>query len=119
MHLYSTDLSNQTSLYYEPHGFHSEAVQAVKHVDVIITPLINLSLPLLGPFIQGGESALNVVKWLQPEFILSTAAGGDIEYEGILNKILKMDGDVEDFRKLLAESQCKAQVLDPRTRPAI
>ncbi|PZD72546.1 hypothetical protein C1752_03381 [Acaryochloris thomasi RCC1774] len=108
-----TDLTSQASLYYEPHGFHSEAVQAVKHVDVIITPLINLSLPLLGPFIKGGESALDVVKWLQPEFILSTAAGGDIKYEGILDKILKMDGDVEDFRKLLADSDCETQILDP------
>ncbi len=108
-----TELTNQTSLYYEPHGFHSETVQAVKHVDVIITPLINLSLPVLGPFIKGGQSALDLVKWLQPQFILSTAAGGDIKFEGILNKLLKMDGDVEDFRKLLADSNCNAQILDP------
>lgn len=108
-----TDLTSQASLYYEPHGFHSETVQAVKPVDVIITPLINLSLPLLGPFIKGGESALDVVKWLQPEFVLSTAAGGDIKYDGILDKVLKMDGDVEDFRKLLADSDCKTQILEP------
>ncbi len=108
------DLTSQASLYYEPHGFHSDILQALQHVDVIITPLINLSLPLLGPFIKGGESALKVVKWLQPDFILSTAAGGDIEYQGILDKILKVDGDVDDFRKLLANSDCKTQILDPK-----
>lgn len=107
------DLTSQASLYYEPHGFHSDVLKSLQHVDVIITPLINLSLPLLGPFIKGGESALEVVKWLEPEFILSTAAGGDIEYQGILDKILKVDGDVDDFRKLLANSDCKTQILDP------
>jgi L-ascorbate metabolism protein UlaG (beta-lactamase superfamily) len=109
-----TDLTHQTRLYYEPHGFHSETVQAVNPVNVIITPLINLNLPLIGPFIKGGESALEVVKWLQPEFVLSTAAGGDVEYAGMLNKFLKLDGDIKDFRQLLADNGCKAQVLDPK-----
>ena len=108
-----TDLAQQTTLYYEPHGFHSEAVQAVGKVDVIITPLINLSLPVLGPFIKGGEKALEVVQWLQPKFILSTAAGGDIEYSGILDKILKVEGSVENFRQLLADRHSETQVLDP------
>jgi L-ascorbate metabolism protein UlaG (beta-lactamase superfamily) len=108
-----TDLLNDSSLYYEPHGFHSKMVQAVEKVDVIITPLINLNLPVLGPFIQGGEKALEVVQWLQPQFILSTAAG-NVEYDGILDKILQVEGSVEDFRQLLAARHCDTQVIDPK-----
>lgn len=107
-----TDLIHQVSLYYEPHGFHSETVQAVHPVDVVITPLINLNLPVLGPFIKGMDSALEVVKWLQPKFILSSATG-EVEYSGALNKILTMTGSLDDFRDLLAENHCETQVLDP------
>lgn len=106
------DLTSDESLYYEPHGFHSSSLQQ-EEVKVIITPLTNIKIPLLGPVIKGQETAVEVCRWLKPKYILSTAAGGDIEFEGLLAKILKPEGSVEGFRQLLQQENMETQVLEP------
>ena len=103
------------SLYYEPHGYHSESLKKFAPVDVVITPLINLSLPLLGPIIKGQEKALEVSKWLEPQVILPTAAGGDVTFEGLLINFIKAQGTTEDFRSLLQQHNLSAQVLEPKS----
>ena len=100
------------TLYYEPHGFHSESLKKFAPVDVIITPLINLNLPLIGPIIKGQQQALQVAKWLQPQIILPTASGGDVMFEGLLIKFLKAQGTIEDFRSLVQQHNLLAQVIE-------
>ena len=108
------DLSAKTSLYYEPHGFHSPTLQAVGTVDVVITPIVDLTLPLLGSFIKGGESTLAVVQQLHPQVVLPTTASAEIVYTGLLNRILGTRGSIEAFRQRLTEKQSSAQVLNPK-----
>lgn len=43
------DTVNQTSLYYEPHGYHSPTLKELAPVDVVITPIIDIEIILLGP----------------------------------------------------------------------
>ena len=107
-----TDLSTQTRLYYEPHGFHSATLQEIGTVEVVIAPIMDLTLPLVGPFIQGQDKALEVVQWLQPQVIVPTTAGGEVTYTGLLNALLGIQGTVEDFRTLLAQQDCSTQVMD-------
>jgi len=106
-------LDSGFTIYYEPHGYHSESLKKSAPVNVVITPLINLSLPLIGPIIKGQENALQVAKWLQPEIMLPTAAGGDVIFEGLLNNFIKPEGTVEDFRSLLQKHNIAAKVLEP------
>jgi L-ascorbate metabolism protein UlaG (beta-lactamase superfamily) len=108
-----TDLETDHSLYYEPHGSHSASLQAFAPVQVVITPLIDLSLLGL-PVLTGGNAALEVVKWLQPQFILPTAAGGEVKLSGFLNALLRETRDCQDFQQLLRQHQLSTQVLDPR-----
>ena len=108
------DLETGFSLYYEPHGNHPDSLKEVAPVDVAIAPLINLGLPVVGDFIKGGESALELAKMLQPQVMLSTAAGGEVEFEGLLTKILKAEGTVEDFQELLKKHNLNTQVIDPK-----
>lgn len=108
-----TDMVAGKRLYYEPHGYHDAALQTEPPVDVVITPLINLELPLVGPFIKGQESALKVAQWLKPQVMLPTAAGGDISFEGMLISILKAKGSTEAFQQMLAEKGLKARVIEP------
>lgn len=98
------DLNTGESIYYEPHGFHSPSLKDEQLIDVIITPLINLNLFLLGSFIKGQKSALEVCKSLKPKFILPTAAGGEVEYHGLLKFILSEEGTINDFRSLLTNN---------------
>lgn len=108
-----TDIASQNRLYYEPHGFHTAAMEQLETADIVIAPIQDLVLPLLGPFIQGGDVALAAVKQLQPQFILPTASGGEVEYTGILDKLLSMEGSIDGFRQLLQDNHCSTQVLNP------
>ncbi len=108
-----TEVETGFTLYYEPHGYHSPSLKESAPIDVVITPLINLALPLIGPFIKGQQKALEVAQWLQPQVMLPTAAGGDVEFEGLLVKFLKAEGTVADFRSLLEKNNLATEVIDP------
>lgn len=108
-----TDLGQNTKLYYEPHGYHSPTLKDVAPVDVVITPIIDLKIPLLGSVIKGRVSAVQAAEWLRPQIILPTAAGGDITFEGLLLSVLKAEGGADELRSLLAQKQLSTQVLEP------
>lgn len=112
-------LSSGTSLYYEPHGFPSPELKDYAPVDVVISPVVNLELPLAGPIIKGNTTALQLAQWLQPQVFFPTAAGGDVEYEGFLTSLLRTVGSVEQLRSQLAENNLLTQVIDPQPGEAI
>ncbi|WP_353931899.1 MBL fold metallo-hydrolase [Okeanomitos corallinicola TIOX110] len=105
------DLVSGSTLYYEPHGNHSPQLKQLESVDVIITPIVGLNLPLLGPIIKGMNSALEVAKWLKPQIMLPTAAGGDVEFEGVLNNFIQANGSVEEFQTLLEQQNLDTRVI--------
>ncbi|MBW4563035.1 MAG: MBL fold metallo-hydrolase [Mojavia pulchra JT2-VF2] len=107
------ELQSGLTIYYEPHGTHSSQLKQFAPVDVVITPLIDVVIPLVGPIIKGTNSALEVAKWLQPQIMLSTAAGGDVIFEGLLNKFLKAVGSIEEFRSLLTKNNLTTKVIEP------
>lgn len=107
------DLSTGKTLYYEPHGFHSTSVKEYAPVDVVVTPVIDLKLPLLGPVIKGQEKALEICQWLKPQVILPTAAGGDIKFEGLLMSVLSAEGTTSELQQQLQKNQLETQVMEP------
>lgn len=109
-----TDRATGTRLYYEPHGYHSPQLKQVAPVDVVITPIMDLEIPLLGPVIKGSKSALDAVEWLKPRVILPTAAGGDIAFEGLLMSVLRAKGGADDLRTALQQRQLATQVIEPK-----
>jgi L-ascorbate metabolism protein UlaG (beta-lactamase superfamily) len=106
------DTATDTKLYYEPHGYHSPSIKEFAPVNVVITPVVTLEIPLLGPIIQGKKTVLEVVQWLQPKVLLPTAAGGDVQFEGILQSLLRASGSIEEVRSLLTQYQLSTQVVD-------
>ena len=85
----------------------------------MITPLINLKLPLIGAVIKGQSTALKLCQWLNPQVILATAAGGDIDFQGLVMSILKAEGTVEDFNELLQQNKLATKVIDPQSGETI
>jgi hypothetical protein len=75
--------------------------------------VVSLELPLVGPIIKGSSTALQLAQWLQPQVFLPTAAGGDVEYEGLLNSLLNTIGSVEDLRKQLKHHNLSTQIIEP------
>ncbi len=108
------EIESGLTLYYEPHGFHSPSLKEAAPVDVVLTPLLDLALPVVGAIIKGRKSALEVAQWLQPQVILPTAVAGDVVYEGLLLNLLRAFGSIEEFRSLLAHNNLSTQVIEPQ-----
>lgn len=108
-----TDLASGLTLYYEPHGNHSPEIKQFVPVDVLIVPIVDLTLPIVGPFIKGRNKALELAQWLQPQVMLPTTAGGDVIFEGLLGKLQNAEGTIEEFRSLLQQHNLAIQVIEP------
>ncbi|MGF1479531.1 MAG: MBL fold metallo-hydrolase [Cyanophyceae cyanobacterium] len=111
---YLIQAQDEHTLYYEPHGYHSPMLQEAAPIDVVIAPIVNLKLPLLGPIIKGQQEALELCRWLQPQVILPTAAGGDVSFEGVLNALLSAEGTADELQSLLAQHGLATQVIEPQ-----
>ena len=105
-------LDSGTTLYYEPHGFYPPDLKADVPVDVAISPIITLQLPLAIPIIRGNQAAVKLAQLLQPKVWLPTASGGNVIYEGLLGKIIQTVGTVADFRTQIAQHQLATQVIE-------
>ena len=112
-------LESGKTLYYEPHGYHSQEVTSTEAIDVAITPIVNLNLPLIGPFIRGQKYALELCQAIKPQVILSTAAGDDVGYEGLLASILQEEGTVTEFNELLKQKGLSTIAIDPQSGESI
>jgi L-ascorbate metabolism protein UlaG (beta-lactamase superfamily) len=93
-----TDTLTGTKLYYEPHGYHAPILKQFAPVDVVIAPVVDLEIPLLGSIIRGQKTALEVAQWLQPQVFISTAAGGAVRFSGMLTAVLRAQGAPEQLR---------------------
>ena len=69
----------------------SRSSRKSQNLDAVITPTINLELPFVGPFVKGAEVLPKLIKIFNPRFILSSTAGGDAKYTGILNKFISVN----------------------------
>ncbi len=107
------DLVNQTSLYYEPHGSHNSALKQFAPVDVVITPITDLKLPLGIPLIQG-NTALAAVKWLQPKILLPSAVPGDVSYTGWLVNFLTSQGSANQLQQLFTKNNLATKIVEPK-----
>lgn len=112
-------LESGKNIYYEPHGYHSDSLKEAAPIDVIITPIINLKLPLLGAVIKGQATALQLCKQLNPQVILATAAGGDIDFKGVITSVLQADGTVAEFNRLLEQNNLSTKAIDPQSGQTI
>ncbi|MGK7932434.1 MAG: MBL fold metallo-hydrolase [Microcystaceae cyanobacterium] len=108
------DLSNQQSLYYEPHGNHSPQLSKIAPIDVVITPVVDLTILKLAPILNGQEKTLKLCQSLRPQVILPTATAQDTKYDGALTTLLREKGTIDRFRQMLADHQLSAQLMWPQ-----
>ncbi len=99
---------HEAILYYEPHGWFDSKIKT--KVDVAITPVVNIGLPLLGNFIQGQKALKQILEVLEPKHILASTTGGEIEYTGLISSFIKPQGRLEEIRELISE---KTSLIDP------
>tara|TARA_Y100001968_G_scaffold318455_1_gene348685 strand:- start:329 stop:1066 length:738 start_codon:yes stop_codon:yes gene_type:complete len=88
--------SDLDSIYIEPHGFLDQKIKP-RNIDLLITPVIDFSLPFAGKFIKGKTVLPKLLKLFNPSNILASTTGGDITFTGIINNLIKVDGSVHDI----------------------
>ncbi|MFM2429957.1 MAG: hypothetical protein RLZZ511_1170 [Cyanobacteriota bacterium] len=111
---YLKDLQDQTSLYYEPHGYHPADLAKLGPIDVALTPMIDLTIAPGLPVIKGMNSAIALAQQIQPQIMLPTAAGGDIDFSGLLIKLLQAKGSPSDVQTQLTNLGLSTQILEPQ-----
>ena len=75
------------SLYLEPHGVLDPAIDQ-RSVDTLITPVVDLGLPMLGAFITGARVMPDLISRFQPKTVLASTTGGDVKFSGIISSLL-------------------------------
>ena len=90
---------NLDSIYIEPHGFLDKKIKP-RSVDLVITPVIDFSIPFAGKFIKGKTVIPELIKLFNPSTVLASTTGGDITFTGIINNLIKVDGTVDDIKLL-------------------
>ena len=103
-----------TRLYYEPHGYPDvNRLKGVGTVDVVITPLADITLVKVAPVVRGGDVAMQIAKLLRPQIMMPTAEEGRVHYEGVIAGALQTDGGAEDMRSRLKKEGLAVQVVQP------
>jgi L-ascorbate metabolism protein UlaG (beta-lactamase superfamily) len=107
------EFASDLTLYYEPHGYHAPVLQQMTPIDVVITPVIDMKVPVLGPIIQGKDSALALAEQVKPQVMIPTAAGGDVTFAGVLMSVIQTTGNTDTLRAQLTARNLPTQLLEP------
>jgi L-ascorbate metabolism protein UlaG (beta-lactamase superfamily) len=110
---------SSASLYLEPHGFLPGPEQLPpRPLDAVITPVVDLGLPLAGAFVKGRSVLPELVRRFQPRTVLASTSGGEVRYSGLLSRLLWQKGSAADAGALLQAAdagagQGECRLIDP------
>lgn len=106
--------AESTRLYYEPHGYpDAKHLKELGSVDVVITPMADITLMGVAPVVRGGAAAPQLAELLQPQVMLPTAEAGKVTYDGLVAGAIKTDGGADTVRSQLAAKGFKTRVIQP------
>lgn len=107
------DLGSHISLYYEPHGYHDPTLEQRDPVDVVLAPMVNLSILGLATILQGFQTAEKLATWLQPKVMLPTAGPGSVSYAGALLGLLQSQGGPALMQARLHKAGIPTHIVEP------
>ena len=100
------------SLYVEPHGFLDSDLPA-EPLTAVITPVLDLELPLAGAFVKGQSVVPLLLERFQPQYLLASTVGGNIRYSGLLERILQAKGSTAALQAQLSGRHPNTRFIDP------
>lgn len=101
------------SLYLEPHGFPAADLPQ-RTLTAVITPVIDVGLPLAGAFVRGRSALPVLLRRFQPAAVLASTTGGDVRFSGALAGLLQVQGSPEDAAALVAAQAAGCRFIDPQ-----
>ena len=100
------------SLYVEPHGFLDPALPA-ERLTAVITPVMDLGLPLAGAFVKGRSVVPQLLERFSPAHLLASTAGGNVAYSGLLQQVLQAQANTDEEQAQLAGRHPQTRFIDP------
>jgi hypothetical protein len=103
------------SLYLEPHGFLAgPKLLPPRRLDAVITPVVDLGLPVAGAFVKGRSVLPELLERFQPHTVLASSSGGDVRYSGLLSRVLWQQGSLSEAAMLVAAGKGHGcRLIDP------
>ena len=98
-------------VYLEPHGAPVPGLDPALGADVLITPVVDLSLIPLGTFIAGRSRLPALLSRFRPHPVLASTTGGDVRFEGVLQHLFRQQGSLEEAAAVAADHG--ARLIDP------
>ena len=104
------------SVYLEPHGYLPADLQA-QSLDAVITPVVDLGLPLAGAFVRGRQVLPQLLERFSPRTVLASTAGGEVRYAGLLSRILWQRGTPAEAAEQVAALPVPVAAMDQPEQP--
>jgi L-ascorbate metabolism protein UlaG (beta-lactamase superfamily) len=89
------------SVYLEPHGYLPPDLPP-QPLDAVITPVVDLGLPVAGAFVRGQQVLPQLLERFSPRTVLASSAGEEVSYGGWLSRILWQRGSVAEAARQVA-----------------
>ncbi|MFM9087929.1 MAG: MBL fold metallo-hydrolase, partial [Cyanobium sp.] len=70
----------------------------------VITPVIDVGLPLAGAFVRGRSALPDLLERFQPAAVLASTTGGDVRFSGLLASALQVEGSPEEAAAVVARA---------------
>lgn len=101
------------SIYLEPHGFPSPDLPT-RRLTAVITPVLDVGLPLAGAFVRGRSALPELLRRFQPATVLASTTGGDVRFSGALSSWLRVEGSPEEAAAVVASHDNTCRFIDPK-----
>jgi hypothetical protein len=84
------------------------------HLDALITPMLDLGLPLAGAFVRSRSVLLEMLELFQPTTLLASSTGGEVHISGVQARLLQSEGPAAKAAALVKNSNdFRSQLIDP------
>jgi hypothetical protein len=101
------------SIYLEPHGFPSPDLPT-RRLTAVITPVLDVGLPLAGAFVRGRSALPELLRRFQPATVLASTTGGDVRFSGVLSSWLQVEGSADEAAAVVASHDNTCRFIDPK-----
>ena len=79
----------------------------------MITPVVDVGLPLAGAIVKGREVLHQLLDRFDPLTVLASATGGDVRFTGLLGGLFRVEGTLAEAAETVEWSGPGRRLLDP------
>ena len=81
---------------------------------MVLTPDIGINILGFLPVLNGQKTTLELCRTVHPQAIVPTSGAAELNYSGLLTKVLRLDGDLSQFRQSLIDEGIQASLWEPQ-----